>query len=62
MEQKVKQTNEKNRIRHYRCWLMVLLLVVLLLAGWYCMDSYRQSITPKEGTLVDSGRRYERKV
>lgn len=62
MEQKVKRTTERNWSRRYRFWLTVLLLFVLMLVGLYCISSYRQNKTPKEGTLVDSVKMYERKA
>lgn len=62
MEQKIRQTNERSRIRRYRLLLFVVLLLVIILMGWYCVDSYQNTITPKGGTLVDSGKHYERKV
>ena len=62
MEQKVKRTTERSWSRRYRFWLVILLLLVLVFTGWYCIDWYQKTSTPKEGTLVDSVRMYERKA
>lgn len=62
MQQKVKQKSKRSWITRYRFCLVLLLLVVLLLMGWYCLTSYRQTTTPKEGTLVDSVKMYERQA
>ena len=62
MEQTVKRTTERSWRRRDRFWLVILLLLVLVFTGWYCIDSYQKTSTPKEGTLVDSVRMYERKA
>lgn len=62
MERKAKRTSQTVWIRRYRFWLAALLVVIIMLMGWYCLDSYRQTAIPREGTLVDGGKQYERKA
>lgn len=65
MQQRAKQKQKRSWTFRYRFCLVALLLVVLILMGWYCLTSYQKTATPKEGTLVDGVRQvrtYERKV
>lgn len=65
MEQKVKRKEKRSWTCRYRFCLVALLLVVLILMGWYCLTSYQKTTMPKEGTLVERVRQvrpYERKA
>lgn len=53
MEQKAKHKEKRSWTCRYRFCLVALLVVVLIFVGWYCLTSYRQTTTPKEGTLVE---------
>lgn len=40
-------------VKKYRMVLALLLLAVLLLAGWYLLSSYQKNKVPEDGTLVE---------
>lgn len=62
MGEKVKRTTERSWIRRYRIWLGVVLLIIVMLAGLYCLHSYQKTTVPKDATLVDERGSYERKA
>jgi uncharacterized membrane protein (DUF106 family) len=39
-------------VKKYRIWLMVLLAVVVIWSGWYCISSIRKDKVPEDATLV----------
>ncbi|MDD6638931.1 MAG: hypothetical protein PUE81_09155 [Lachnospiraceae bacterium] len=49
-------------VRRYRCFLWILLLTLVLLAGGICYGLSDRTEIPKEGTLVHRGEFYERKA
>lgn len=63
MHVKTKQSRQATAVRRYRCFLWILLLAILLLAGGVCYGMANKTEIPKEGTLVHSGKMmYERKA
>lgn len=61
MEQQSKKKHTCNGVRCYRIVLAIVLVVIIVLAGWYLL-SCSKNATPKEGTLVKSNCEYERKA
>lgn len=47
-----KNCRENGWVKKYRLSLLLVLVVVLLVAGWYCISTYQKNKIPKEATLV----------
>ena len=47
-----KNCGDNKWVRKYRLALLLVLVVVLLVAGWYCISTYQKNKIPREATLV----------
>lgn len=48
-----KNCEERGWVKKYRMALVILLLAVLLLAGWYVLSAYQKNGVPEDGMLVE---------
>lgn len=58
----MKGCNRKKGVTGYRVFLCVLLVVVLVGAVWYCIESGKSDQIPADGTLVEHIREDGRKM
>jgi hypothetical protein len=47
-----KNIGDNERVKKYRIWLLVLLTVVVIWSGWYCVSSIQKNKVPEDATLV----------
>jgi hypothetical protein len=52
MSKMKKHHEEADWIKKYRVALVMVLMVVLVLSGWYCISSWQKNKVPEDGTLV----------
>jgi Tfp pilus assembly protein PilO len=43
---------DKGWVKKYRIWLLVLLVLVIVGTGWYCIAAIQKNKVPEDATLV----------